>query len=62
MRGSRLFPFLLSLALTLSVAALVLSLAGCGPESGDTPRPAHGPVCDRCGPRPTLSPIEERKE
>lgn len=42
----------------VAVAALLtlLSMAACGPEkTSDTPRPADAP-CDRCGPRPTLTP------
>lgn len=41
-----------------AVAALLalLCVAACGPEkTSDSPRPANAP-CDRCGPRPTLTP------
>lgn len=40
----------------LAATLVLLSLAACGPEkTSDSPRPANAP-CDRCGPRPTLTP------
>lgn len=40
----------------LTIVALLFALTGCEPErTSDEPRPAIAP-CDRCGPRPTLTP------
>lgn len=44
------------ITVTSFTAIVLLCVAACGPEkTSDTPRPADAP-CDRCGPRPTLTP------
>lgn len=40
----------------LAVTLMLLTLAACKAEkTSDSPRPANAP-CDRCAPRPTLTP------
>lgn len=50
---------LLSVSMTLALF-LVVFLTGCKPErTSDEPRPANAP-CERCAPRPTLTPESAR--
>lgn len=51
---------MLAVALTVTLVALfTVALSGCKSErTSDTPRPAKA-SCDRCGPRPTLTPTYE---
>lgn len=58
--NKRLYRAMLTVALTVTLVALfTVALSGCKSESTDnTPRPANE-RCDRCGPRPVLTPTYE---
>jgi hypothetical protein len=58
--GKRLYRTMLLVALTVTLVALfTVALSGCKSEpTSNTPRPAKA-SCDRCGPRPTLTPTYE---
>lgn len=58
--GKRLYRTMLMVALTITLVVLfTVALSGCRSEPTDnTPRPANE-RCDRCGPRPVLTPTYE---